>query len=269
MLNQLFSKNKQNQKDVHCEFTGDKTVLHNTYPLVKIESVIAIKNLSNPKINKDQKTIIPEDKPPLEYYCEIIVPEDLRPIFGRLFATVSDPDDPEISTCILSEEGKKKFSGTSVFPFAQYINDGVELLRIPDSMFVSIIDTNIELNDLRCDQWDVLYKGISGKYRYKKIIEQNDAPLIPGVLMPGYNMAVSGRCEKNPNGKDYMFKTEDKFNRINLASNESAVTFSIKNNAIIYYNDFLNKGKLRALTPQTVELNRNLGNAYKYRSLYF
>ena len=86
------------------------------------------------------------------------------------------------------------------------------------------------------------------------------------MLPAGFNVGISDCTENNPNGTNYAFQTDKSFKKVNLCSNESAVDFCKQNNAIIYYNDFLNKGKLRVLTSQTEEINRNMKNPYLYRS---
>ena len=110
------------------------------------------------------------------------------------------------------------------------------------------------------------------KYRFKKIITQKKENLSFGyqaILLPPYNIGVSDATEKNPNGNSYNYETDNNFKKIDLCCNESAVDFCEKNHSLIYYNDFLNNGKLRVLTPETLEINKNLQNVYLCRSIYF
>lgn len=278
MFKNLFGKSKKesttetkfnDSKIVHCEVTGKETPVDNTIVLVKIDGVIALKNLNNPTIDYESKVIQSEDKPPLKFYSEVFVPEDLKPIFGKIFSIINDEDDIEQSTAVISPEGQKTYSGQKLFPFMEHINNGVELLQIPPTMFFAIIDKNANLKDKTCQNWNTNYKGIGRKYRSKGILkEQKQSQTFgsPGVLMPGFDVAVSDCSQKNPNGTGYLYKTDGNFQPIDICSNESAVSFCQKNNSLIYYNDFLNNGKLRVLSPVTESVNRNLQNSYLFRS---
>lgn len=253
----------------HCEITGQETTLNNTVALVKIDGIAVLKNFSNPIIDLQNKLIVSDNKQPLKFHSEIIVPEDLKNIFGRLFSIIDDEDDLEKSTAIMSTEGIRLFSGQQIYPLAEYIGNGIELLNIPTSMFFSVIDNSSNMSDKVCYHLNLPYKSVGQKYRSKKILAEKTESQIfgtPYFLLPGYDVAVSDCCEKNPNGTGYLFKTEKSFKAINLCSNESAVSYCIEENAIVYYNDFLNNGKLRVLTAYTESININMQNPYKFRS---
>jgi len=258
-----------NLKKTHCEITGFETSIENTVALVKIDGVIALKNLDKPIIDFEKKIIYSKGKKPVNFYSEVFVPKDLKQIFGKIFSIVNDVDDIEQSTAVMSNDGQDLFSGQKLFAFMKDINDGIQIINIPSTLFFPVIDSETKLVSKQCENWDINYSGLHGKYRYKKIIKENREQFIPGVLMPGYDIAVSDRSDLNPNGKDYHFKTDSKFNSLDVCCNESAVSFCEKNFTIVYYNDFINNGKLRILIPETVKLNLNLQNAYLYRSLNF
>ena len=78
-----------NSKKVHCEITGTETSIDNTVVLVKIDGVIALKNFTNPIVDFEDKIIQSSGKPPLNFYSEIFVPDDLKQIFGRMFSIMS------------------------------------------------------------------------------------------------------------------------------------------------------------------------------------
>lgn len=270
MFDKLFGKSQNETKSVHCEVKGTETTIENTVALVKIDGVIALKNFNNPSVDFDSKEIQSMDKPPLKFYSELVVPEDLKPFFGRMFSIINDEDEIEHSTAIMSEEGKKIYSGQKLFPLMEHIKNGVELLQIPPSMFFAVVDTEVSLKNKSCENWHTDFKGLGRKFRYKKILDEKRERQtfgMPGILMPGYDVAVGDCSQKNPNGTGYMYKTDSAFKPIELCCNESAVSFCKKNKAIVYYNDFLNNGKLRVLTPETESINRNLQNSYLFRSL--
>lgn len=269
MFEKLFGKTQNESKSIHCEITGNETSIENAVALVKIDGVIALKNFNNPSVDFDRKEILSADKPPLKFYSELFVPEDLKPIFGRIFSIINDEDEIEQSTAIMSAEGKKVFSGQKLLPLMEHINNGIELLQIPPSMFFAVVDTNVSLKNKSCENWQTDFKGLGKKYRYKKILDEKRERQtfgMPGMLVPGYDVAVGDCSQKNPNGTGYMYKTDGSFKPIELCCNESAVSFCKKNKAIVYYNDFLNNGKLRVLTPVTESINRNLQNPYLFRS---
>lgn len=270
MEKKLFRKSQPETQNVFCEITGSQTTIDNTVVLVKINGVIALENLNNPMVDFENKTIKPIDKPPLNFYSELIVPDELKPIFGRIFSIINDEDEFEQSTAVMSKEGQKVFSGQKLFLFMEYIDNGVELIQIPNTMFFAIIDTITTCKTKRCENWGINYKALGKKYRYKNIINEqtrNHTFGLPGILTSGFDVGVSDCSPKNPNGTGYMYKTDGIFKPIDLCCNESAVSFCNKNKAIVYYNDFLNDGKLRVLTPKTESINRNLQNSYLYRSL--
>jgi hypothetical protein len=279
MFNKLFGKSKKelvdkeklnDSKNVHCEVTGKETLIDNTVVLVKIDGVIVLKNLNNPTIDFENKEIQSQEKPLIKFYSEIVVPEDLKPVFGRIFSIVNDEEDIEQSTAVISTEGQKTYFGQKLLPFMEHINNGLELLKIPSTMFFAVIDKYAELEDKTCQNWNTNYSGLGRKYRFKSILKEqkeNQTFATPGILALGFDVAVSDCSQKNPNGTGYLYETDGNFKPINICSNESAVSFCQKNNAIIYYNDFLNNGKLRVLTPVTESVNKNLQNPYLFRSL--
>ena len=278
MFNKLFGKSKKespnetkfnDSKEVHCEVTGKETTIDNTIVLVKIDGVIALKNLNNPTIDIENKEIQSEDKPPIKFYSEVVVPENLKPIFGRIFSIINDEDEIEQSTAVISPEGQKTYSGQKLFPFMEHINNGVELLQISPTMFFAIIDKSAKLKDKNCKNWNTNYKGVLRKYMSKSITKeqkQNQTFGSPGLLLQGFDVAVSDCSLKNPNGTGYLYRTDGNFKSVDICSNESAVSFCQKNNALIYYNDFLNNGELRVLSPVTESINKNLQNSYLFRS---
>jgi len=257
-------------KRIHCEVTGKETTLDNTVVLVKINGVIALKNLNYPFLDFENKIIKPIDKPAIRFYSELFVPDDLKQTFGRLFSIVNNEDDIEQSTAIMSKEGQNIFSGKRLFAFIMHIPNGVEILNLSYSMFFAVIDNNIIAKTKKCECWGNNYMGLGVKYRYKKILDlrkESQQFGQRGILLSGFDIAVSDCSNNNPNGIGYMYKTDGEFKSIDLCCNESAVSFCKKNNSIVYYNDFLNDGNLRVLTPETENINRNLQNPYLYRSL--
>jgi hypothetical protein len=269
MYRNLFGKSQNEPRNVHCQITGKETTLENTVVLVKIDGVIALKNLRNPTVDFENNIIKPIDRPPLNFYSELIVPNDLKKIFGRMFSIVKDEDVIEQSTSIMSVEGQRNFSGRNLLPFVENISNGVELINLTGNQFIAVIDTVAHAKTKNCENWIINYKGLGAKYFYKAIIDEKIEKHVfgsPGVLLPWYDVSVSDCAQKNPNGTSYMYKTDGQFKAIDLCCNESAVSFCKKNKALVYYNDFLNQGKLRVLSPKTVSINENLQNSYLYRS---
>ena len=269
MFGKLFEKKQNETKKVYCEIYGDETSIENTVVLTKIDGVIVLKNLNNPTIDLNSRIINFNGNQSLKYYSELTVPEDLKQIFGRVFSIVNDEDDIEQSTAIMSDRGIKHYSGNKLFPFAEHIENGIEVLQIPPTMFFAVIDNYASLRSKNCDNWNVDYQSIGRKYRFKKVLDEkkeNQTFGVPGILMPGYDVAVGDCSQKNINGTGYMYKTDGGFKSINICCNESAVSFCNKNKAVVYYNDFLNDGKLRVLTSHTKSINENLQNPYLFRS---
>jgi hypothetical protein len=268
MFKKLFESTSKDTKEVSCEVTAKNATLSDTVSFVKINGIIIPKNFQNPEIDFDSKTIYSATKPPIQYYREILVPNELQPVFGRLFAMVEDEDEIEISTGIVSQEGINHFTGKSLLPLIQYVQQA-ELLKIPESMFFAIISKEEKLLKKKCENWNLEFEGIERKYMYKKILDTRKDKQqygIPGLLIPGWDVGISDVSQKHPQGHGYLFKTDKTFKPINLCSNESAVSYCKKNNVLIYYNDFQNNGKLRLLSEYTPEVNKNLQNVYVYRS---
>lgn len=270
MFKNLFKSNKSNSlKTVHCELNGTETGINNITGLVRINGVIAIKNLKNPKIDYDNKVINSDKKPPIKFYSDLYVPERIKDMFGPLYSIIDDLDEVEKSDTIMSEEGKIIFTAQNLGLFAEHIGNGAELIRIPDHLFISVIDTTASFSSKNCENWNCEYNSSGNKYRYKRIVKEFKTEATfghPPVLAPGFDVGVSDCSNKNPNGTNYMFRTQPPFEKINLCSNESAVDYCKKNNVIIFYNDFMNKGQVRVLTRYTETINRNLKNGYLFRS---
>jgi len=256
---------------VHCEITGQTSSIVDTVVLTKINGIILLKNLESPEIYEAEKVIISYPKPPIKYYCELEVPFDHQSLLGRIFAIVDDEDELEQTTSILSSEGRRIYMGQQLFRFVEQAGDN-QVLILPDTMFMAVVDNEATTNVETCAAWKVAYNSAGRKYRFKKILqEKKEAQTFgyPGILWPGFDVAVGDCSPKNLQGTGYLFKTDNNFQNVNLCSNESAVDFCKQENCLIYYNDFLNKGKLRILSPNTEDINTKLQNPYLYRSLNF
>lgn len=261
--------NKEIATKVHCEITGEEVLINQTTALVRINGIIAFKNLRNPKIDLENKIIHADGKPSLKFYSEIYVPEGLKDVVGPIYSIIDDADDIESSSAIFSEEGKKMFSGQGLLIFEKYLESGAEVIRVPDTMFHTVIDTQSSIRIIKCENWNINYKSVGSKYRFKNIRNEMKIDVEFGNPMPlpaAFDVAISDCTEKNKNGSNYMFSTDKSYQKINLCSNESAVDFCKKNDTIVFYNDFLNKGKLRLLTSYTERINRNMKNPYLFRS---
>jgi len=268
MFKNLFRKSSTDKKEVWCEITGKSAAISDTVSLIKINGIVVSKNLSNVEIDNANKIIYSSSHPPIEYYQEILVPNERQNVFGRLFAKVEDEDEIEVSTAIISSDGINMFTLKSLILFIQYLNKA-DVLMIPDSMFVTIISRNEKLLKLTCENWGNEYEGVGRKFMAKKISDVRKDKLqfgVLGIMYPGWDVGINDVSQKNPQGHGYLFKTENQFNPINLCSNESAVSYCKNNNSLIYYNDFTNEGKLRILSEYTPEINSNLKNPYIYRS---
>lgn len=273
MFKNLFKSNKSSSlKTVHCEITGAEAGMNNIIGLVRINGVIALKNLKNPVIDHDEKIIYSDKRPPFEFYSELFVPEKLKDDFGKLYTIIDDPDEIEKSSAILSEHGKIVFAAQSLAVFEEHIENGAELIKIPDHLFLAVIDTTASFSDKNCENWNCKFNSTGNKYRFKKVVHEFKTEVTlgyPSILAPGFDVGIGDCSNKNPNGTSYMFRTEQPFQKIDLCSNESAVDYCKKNNVIIYYNDFMNKGQVRVLTRYTESINRNLKNGYLFRSSNF
>jgi hypothetical protein len=269
MFEKLF-KSKPDTKTVHCEVTGNETSLEKTKVLTKIKGVINLRAFQNPQVDYSDKLIYSSGKPPMKYFSKLHVPSDLYGVLGDLFSVVDDEDDPDQSTALISDRGLDLFMGRQLLKLVDYLKS-YELIQFPETMFWVAADepSEFDVRTKTCDNWGVQYISVGKKYMYKKILKSKSERQVfgyPGILLPPYDVAVGDCAEKNPNGTGYMFQTDRNFTPINLCCNESAVDYCKKQNVLVYYNDFMNSGKLRLLTEHTVSINTNLQNDYKFRS---
>ena len=268
-LGKHFSSPAKNQlKTVGCEVSGKQGSLSDTTVLTRINGIIALKNVEHAELDEDNKVIHSYNKPSLQYHCEINVPNKFKNIMGRLFATVEDEDDIEQTTAIICAEGKRMHTEKLLAPFIEYV-ESYELIGIPDTIFLSVVDSTANTVIKTCDSWGVEFKSVGKKYRSKKILKEKKEKQVfgsPGILLPPYNVAVGDCCPANPKGTGYQFMTDNNFQSANLSCNESAVDYCINNNCLVYYNDFLNRGDLRILSVYTEDINRKLKNSYLFRS---
>jgi len=272
MLSNIFGGGTE--KKVHCERFGKETSIDKTRVLTKMNGVINLKLFQNPEIDFEEKTIYSSNKPPIKFFAKIHIPNDLKPILGDLFVMVDDEDEVEQSTSILSDEGMNHLMGNQLLKLGSYLKD-YELIKFPDTMFFVSANnvSDIKTQTKTCDNWKIDYPSVGKKYVMKKIQETRKETmkfgyigLGHGVLMPGFDVAVSDVSAKNPDGTGYQFRTDKNFTQVNLCSNESAVDFCNKQNCIVYFTDFLNEGKMRVLTQYTPDINAKLQNDYRFRS---
>ena len=253
---------------VYCELTGEETCLKNTRILTRINGIINIDLLQGSRVDNLNKIIYVEGRKSLNFYNKIKVPENLVNMVGELYSIVNDDDEVEQTTHILSDNGLNIFNTSQLGKLVEHLKT-YELINFPEKMFF-VLGNNIQNENLKlCDNWKVEYPEIGRKYMAKKILEfktQDQKFGQPSLLLPGFDVAVGDCSANHPNGKGYLFKTDRNFTPINLCCNESAVDYCVKYNSLIYYNDFINGGKMRVLSPYTEIINKNLQNNYKFRS---
>ena len=206
----------------------------------------------------------------MKYFSKLHVPSDLYEVVGDLFSIVDDDEDPDQTTALISDRGLDLFMGRQLFKLVGYL-ENYELIQFPETMFWVTADVPSEFNVRikTCDNWGVQFISIGKKYMCKKILKEKTESQVFGyqsIILPPYDVGVGDCSEKNPNGTGYMFQTDRNFRPLSLCCNESAVDYCKKNNVLVYYNDFMNSGKLRLLTKHTVSINTNLQNEYKFRS---
>lgn len=258
------------KKTVHCEKNGKETSIDRTRVLTKISGVINLNMFDNPKVDNSQKVIHSDSKPPIKFYTKIQVPQEMKGLLGELYATVEDEDEVEQSTHILSDEGVNGFMGSQLIKLVDYLKQ-YELINFPDTMFFVSANnaSNFQMQNKTCDNWGIEYPSLGKKYMVKKVLHSKTESQTfgrPGILLPGFDVAVGDCSAKNPNGTGYLFRTDRNFIPANFCSNESAVDYCDKNNSIAYYTDFMNGGKMRVLTKYTEKINKNLQNDYRFRS---
>ncbi len=258
------------KKIVHCEINGKETSIDKTRVLTKISGVINLQMLENPRVDNNQKVIYSDSKPPINFFIKVHIPPDLIGVLRELYAIVTDVDELEQSTHILSDEGINVYMGRQLIKLINYIKE-YEIINFPDTMFfVSANDTsNFKMQNKTCDNWGIIYPSLGKKYMVKKILDTKIESLpfgYQGVLRIGYDVGVNDSSAQNPNGTFYSFKTDRNFVPLDFCSNESAVDYCIKNNTLAYFTDFMNGGKMRVLSKYTESINNNLQNHYKFRS---
>ncbi len=269
MFEELFQSNTTT-KTVHCEMTGKEAFLENMKVLTKIKGVINLRAFNNPEVDYSENLIYSTDRLPIKYFSKLHVPADLSGVLGDLFSIVNDDEDPDQSTALLSDRGLDIFMGRQLLKLVDYYK-GIKLIQFPETMFfVAANDpSKYDVRIKTCENWGLQYLSIGKKYMYKKILRVKTERQnfdYPNFLRPPFDVAIGDSSERNRNGTAYIFETDRNFTSINLCSNESAVDYCGRNNAIIYYIDFMHRGELRVLTEYTVSINTNLQNDYKFRS---
>jgi hypothetical protein len=267
MFSNLFNSTS---KKVHCEITGEKISLEHTRILTKINGVINLKLFRNPYVDELQKIIYSDNQPPMNYFSKLSVPSSLYGIIGDLYSIVEDEDDLEQSTNILSKDGVDLFMHNQLSQLVEYLKKNHVVKFSEHVFFVSIDDPKgFNVVEKKCAYWDVPFLSIGRKYTSKKILEtriEKQRYGIPGILSSGFDVAFSDVSSKHIIGTGYQFRTENKFNSLDLCSNESAVGYCLKNNTLVYFCDFLNLGRMRLLSRYSEDINTNLQNSYKFRS---
>lgn len=264
----LFSDSSSHQSNhLHCEVTGEQTNLDNTFPIIKIDGIIVLNNFHNPEIDPHSRVIYSTGSPPVPFYKEIDLPEEVKKSSGRLFAKVHDKDEIEMSTSIISEKGINKFTTKNINLFKRFFHS--KIVMFPYSFCVPIISKNENLQEKTCINCKKKYLGVYRKYMSKRILKMKKREEEYGIMQPfpfDYDITISDVAPLHKEGYRYLFKTEKKFISVSICSNECSVQYCKQNNTLIYYNDFINKGKLRILSEYTPDINENLKNLYTYRS---
>ncbi len=255
---------------VHCEYYGSVSSIEKTRAITKINGVINLRMFRNPIVDTSKKLIFSENKEPIKYFQKMFIPDDLKAECDDLYSWVDDPDDIEQSTAILSDKGVRYLMGSQLVKLIGYLNE-YDLIQFPDDAFFFAIDeiSKFKHQIKKCDNWGIEYPSLGRKYQVKEIIHQKSEKEIwgrPGILWPGFDVRIGDCSADNPNGTGYLFATKREFMPRSFCSNESAVDYCIKNNVLVFYIDYLNKAKMRVLSPFTESININLQNPHKFRS---
>lgn len=89
----------------------------------------------------------------------------------------------------------------------------------------------------------------------------------PSKVLRGFGMAFSDVTQKKPKGTIYLYKIPGPFSVHEFCSLKCAYEYSLASNSLVSYPDPEKQGKIRGISPDIVEINKNLGNPeeLKYR----
>lgn len=269
MLHKFFQSFTKKKHQYSCEKTGDECVLEDTKVLTRINAVFTTKHMKNIRVMMNERKIYSDTKPPISFYAKMELPRAIENTLGETYFTIADENDIEETTALLAEHGKLAVLIQQTARFAHYFenNDRVEF---PEThFFFNVSDLKVYQPNATCQCCHKSYYAVNNKYRFKKILEtKQQAGEFGniGIIFPGFDSGVSDISDKNRKGTYYFFKTDKAFNKVNLCSNECAVEYCKINKVAVYFNDFINGGKLRMLVEQTPQINEAIKNSYKYRS---
>ena len=88
-----------------------------------------------------------------------------------------------------------------------------------------------------------------------------------GNAQGGFDLAFADVNQHVPHGSIYFYKLADAFTPHNFCSLECAFEYSVKTNSIVNYPDPVAESTIRAITPDILKINHNLGlpEIMKYR----
>jgi len=103
-----------------------------------------------------------------------------------------------------------------------------------------------------------------------KVNRIKDTRIIKGSISDrppfnGFDVGFSEVNNYNITGNFYYYRVKGEIFSVKLCSYKCAYEYSVENNAIMMFEDPESRGKIRCITPQIVELNRNIGSTNLYR----
>lgn len=109
-------------------------------------------------------------------------------------------------------------------------------------------------------------------YKVADILESQKEKGVIGVppkSLNDFGIAFSNIYENNKEGYYFLYKTNSKFENFHFCSNECALDYCKKNDSLAIFRNNIEKGTLRAITPDLIEINQGLDNDYIFRPLFF
>lgn len=258
-------KDKHLAKQFHCEICGQETSKENMRLIGQISCIINLHSHQISRVNEIAQMIEFVDGSWKDYSFFV---SDLNSHKGKFALAVKKVTQH----LICSEKCINTFlAGNSRNLTSEILQNTV--IEIPDGKaFIPILVDKSHGQNQKCEFCSGTFLSMNGsKYKAGKISRYS---MTEGKLgekpreLENYGICLSDITQDRPSGNNYLYKVEGGLADKILCTNECAYNYSVSNQSLVLCLDLINRGQIRAISPDTELINGNLDIPYKYKSSF-
>lgn len=259
------SKDKHLASNFHCEICGQQTSKENMQLIGQVSCIINLHSDQISRVNEIAQMIEFEDGSWKDY---------------SFFVSSLNSHEGKFAVAVKKVTQHLICSGKCINAFlaANSRNLTAEILQntlieIPEGKaFIPVVVDKDQGKNQKCEFCKGSFTSINdSKYKVGTISRHAKAEGKLGEKpkdLESYGICLSDIIQEKPSGNNYLYKIEGGLEDKIFCTNECAYNYSISNHSLVLCLDLINRGQIRAISPDTETINSNLQIPYKYKSSF-